>query len=306
MRERYDKHTLESAIENSYIMLDTNVLIDLYDLENEAIIELLEKLRGQMERLWLPFQVYSEYYKHRERKVKERVNRIIGLGGTISSEINLLIGRINGIYNDKNIAQERVREIGRNFLNDLNTIEMKFRQELQEYIQQTNNEEQPINIESDIIMDFVEELHITSNTEGFKGYELLEIFAEGQKRYQFSCPPGFTDKGKENVNSKEKKTFETYIRVFGDLIIWKEILRKVRRERKNLIFIENEKKKDWLTDDEKRSVPKILSDEYEESSNGGKIFIVDLLEFNFYFKDYLGISDETFKNIESRYERSNL
>lgn len=306
MRERYDKSELEEIIENSFIIMDTNVLIDLYDLETNPIKEILEKLEGNIDKIWLPFQVYTEYYKHRERKIKDRTNKVRSLGSTICSEINHLTGGVNSVYNDNNITQQQLKVIGREFLQGLSQLEVELREKLQNYINQVGDRDEFINMEIDVIRNFVEQLHTQSNTKGFTGRELLEIFEEGEKRYQFSCPPGFTDKGKEKVNSKEKKTFDTYVRVFGDLIIWKEILGKVEGQEKNLIFIENEKKKDWLTEDAQRSVPKILMDEYYEASNGGKLFIVDLLEFSFYFKDYLEMSDDTFENVKNRYQGSNL
>ena len=72
-----------------------------------------------------------------------------------------------------------------------------------------------------------------------------EIFLwceEGQGRYKKEIPPGFKD-------AKDKDG----VRKYGDLIIWKEMLKFALKQSKNIIFITDDVKADWWeTQDNKK------------------------------------------------------
>jgi hypothetical protein len=64
--------------------------------------------------------------------------------------------------------------------------------------------------------------------------DIFQWCEEGQERYKKEIPPGFKDaKNKDGV------------RKYGDLIIWKEMLRFSRSNNINIIFITDDVKADW-------------------------------------------------------------
>lgn len=65
--------------------------------------------------------------------------------------------------------------------------------------------------------------------------EVMEIVREGRFRYENSIPPGY----KDGENDK-KIGFQVY----GDLIVWKEILRYAKKEKKPVLFICDDMKED--------------------------------------------------------------
>ena len=70
----------------------------------------------------------------------------------------------------------------------------------------------------------------------------MEIVREGRFRYENSIPPGY----KDGENDK-KKGFQVY----GDLIVWKEILRYAKKEKKPVLFICDDMKEDLYRDAKK-------------------------------------------------------
>lgn len=66
---------------------------------------------------------------------------------------------------------------------------------------------------------------------------------------------------------------------YGDLIIWKEILRQVEGSRTKLIFVENETKEDWWANYSERAIQPHLLAEYKESAPNGTFCIMDLKSF---------------------------
>ena len=83
--------------------------------------------------------------------------------------------------------------------------------------------------------------------------EELEIINEGESRYRNKMPPGFKDDKKEGVGK------------FGDLFLWKEILKlPSMKEVKNIIFITNDEKNDWWYKDKKGNPLNLRSELYKE------------------------------------------
>lgn len=60
-----DEDRLEALWDESLVVLDTNVLLDLYRYSDSARIALLDVLRVLGDRLWIPHQVAKEYFDNR-------------------------------------------------------------------------------------------------------------------------------------------------------------------------------------------------------------------------------------------------
>jgi hypothetical protein len=72
----------------------------------------------------------------------------------------------------------------------------------------------------------------------FDSAKLNEIYKNGQERYEKEIPPGYEDRNKDN-NDKSGT------RKFGDLIIWFQIIEQAKTDKKPIIFVTDEQKKDW-------------------------------------------------------------
>lgn len=68
----------------------------------------------------------------------------------------------------------------------------------------------------------------------------MNIIEEGEFRYRNRIPPGYED-------AKSKEGFKQY----GDLFIWKEILKKARETKVPVIFVVNDQKADWWDNTDK-------------------------------------------------------
>lgn len=61
-----------------------------------------------------------------------------------------------------------------------------------------------------------------------------EICKEGEERYKLEIPPGY----------KDAKT-KSGDRMYGDLILWKQVIDKAKQEKKPILLITNDDKADW-------------------------------------------------------------
>jgi len=75
---------------------------------------------------------------------------------------------------------------------------------------------------------------------------LDDLYKDGEKRYLLNVPPGYMDKkDKENKDNFLYADLK-YIPMYGDLIIWKQVIEKVKNEDiDSLIFVTDDVKEDW-------------------------------------------------------------
>ena len=119
----------------------------------------------------------------------------------------------------------------------------------------------------------------------------------GKHRYEFKIPPGYGD-----LYGKEKKGTQ----IFGDLIIWKQMLEYSKEKKLPIIFITNDIKKDedWCYLDKKATEDRIYSPREElikeiKDFSGVDFWMYNLPQFLFNAKEYIqaSIDEELIQSI---------
>lgn len=66
----------------------------------------------------------------------------------------------------------------------------------------------------------------------------VQCVLDGEKRYESKTPPGYKDADKSNRHKF----------IFGDLLIWMDVIHFARNQQKNVLFVTNDVKEDWFED----------------------------------------------------------
>lgn len=197
-------------------VLDTNVLLDLYRYSDETVKELFKVIELIKDRIWIPYQVIKEYHKN--------------LNTVISGQVKKYTASIDTLKQFKSqIDEKRNHPFLNNALqNEIEAFCGKINSELEEKRKGITNLilKNPI---KDQLAD------ILNNRIGncFKEEELDAICKEGENRYLYSIPPGYKDKSKPEPDR------------YGDLIFWKEILKKNAEIDNPIILVTGDTKEDW-------------------------------------------------------------
>ena len=111
--------------------------------------------------------------------------------------------------------------------------------------------------------------------------EKLKIIQEGELRYRNEIPPGYKD--------IEKAGIEKY----GDLFIWKDIIKTAYKERAHILFISNDTKEDWWKSEknEPDDLREELQEEFLETNPFWQIHFLTLSKFFGYLSDELEIGE---------------
>lgn len=270
--------------ESLLVVFDTNVLLDLYRLPEETLEHLIDQFDEKLELFWIPKQVYIEYLRNSERNRNSQINLCKELKTKVIQNLNNLEGNVNKIFsNEGKYKSEKFKDFKIILKEDLSTLRSNMKKNLKEIEDELNKSNTIVSKDFDIINNFVKAIKADTS---FSQLELIDIYEEGEKRYKYDISPGFTDKNKNGIDK------------YGDLIIWKEILRKVNGTQCNVIFIQNEKKEDWWSGKERNQIPDVLKEEFNNATlSGSNLYMMNFDEFLNHFATMLDINGTSIDKI---------
>ena len=260
--------------EKYIIVPDTNVLLNLYRYSPDFSEFGLQCLTEVVESLYLPATVRLEFGKHCKAAFAAMEKKIENIGQGTEKQVKSARAKILSSCEQLIRLQfEGVDDLHRELAALLDALEVatkvffEERKGLQLSSHYWNG--------SDKVMELVQK--IEQNDHVLPSPSQEEIFKwceEGQDRYKKEIPPGFKDaKNKDGV------------RKYGDLIIWKELLKFAREQKKDIIFITDDVKTDWweIQNDRRAFHAKLIA---EFKKTGRSIIAFESQEF------YTAISDE--------------
>ena len=286
LSEEREKQLWESAT----IVFDSSSLLDFYlypfKHQDTIIRETFEKLQG---RLWLPNHVEFEYLKNREssilKLVPEKYNPLIKEFNEIKEPLEKVVKKIKelkdrtkkddnhphleGIFFDKLI----------NNLNDLVNEKNVIDGKLKKVITEIEKDLKKL-LSEDKVLDAINKYFQIG--EEYSYQKVMEIVSEGKLRYEFDIPPGYEDSRGQN---KKQGT-----QIFGDLIIWKQIINYATKTKNNIILICNDLKNDWCHID--KNSKRIINPREElikeiKDEAGVEFWMYNMSQFLYESKKYL-------------------
>lgn len=242
--------------EGAVIVLDTNILLNLYrysENTRDDILSVMEKLK---DRLWMPYQVGLEYYNNRVKTFSAIADMQKGFKKKLDDGKTSLLNVFNNQETSRHPHMNK-EELG-------NVYDEAVKQVMEYVDRQTSRLHDYAN--DDIVLRKLLDIYNGKVGENFTTEELLKIYEEGEVRSAGLLPPGFMDeKDKRGQGSRH---------LFGDLIVWKEILNYSKAKNVDVIFVTEDSKDDWWEKkDGKLSPHKELIREFRKESGGHTILM---------------------------------
>lgn len=252
------------------IVFDTNVLLSLYRLSHESQEEILSVMRGYKERLWLPHQVGYEYHENR----LENATRPIELLKGLEKKVLDFEKSIKDAYSSNPYVEYKKLETS------LTSLKMRFSKLAKEWLESC-----PQPIKNDDILTSLTGLFDGKIGKEYDSTRLSEIYTIGKERYDSKIPPGYKDAGKETGDRH----------IYGDLIIWLQIIEKAKEANKDVIFVTDDCKEDWWASykDDKLGPRRELIREFRKEAGNHIIWFYTTERFLTYAKTELGASVKT-------------
>lgn len=217
---------IEDAWTNGVFAFDANTLLNLYRYTDVTRKDFLHVLKFIKENLFIPFQVAFEYLNNRIKVIDDLEKSYIDLEQSYNNIFqNNLKTAINNYKRHPSIEIQSLLKQNEDFLNKISLLLEK------------QKKKHPDFKTKDYILDELTLLfECCIGKEPLKS-DLKKIYEEGKDRYLEEIPPGYKD-----LKEKEKKGQR---HLYGDLLIWKELIEYSKRNKKPLIFVTDDGKDDW-------------------------------------------------------------
>jgi len=283
----YDKYTLTEDDEKNlwqecFFVFDSSVLLNFYNYPKSTRQQIYAGIFENKElkdKLWIPSHVQFEYLKNRKSVIKKPLksydnpekilNEIQSRCEEIEKKTESLKQETKKSDAHPHIDQEDFEPFESaisSYKAAITVFDKNVRDKFKERQVEIENLEK-----NDTVLESFKKYFSVGREYNFE--EIIEITKEGKHRYEFKIPPGY-----EDLQSKEKIGTQ----IFGDLIIWKQILEFAFEKKTNIVFICDDLKEDWwiLKDKKNLSAREELIKEFSDKT-GKRFWMYDQRQFVF-------------------------
>lgn len=240
--------------QEAIIVLDTSAICGLYELTDHYRQIMVSILSCLKDRIWIPNQVRVEYLRNRTKSINNPKAEKYSMPSVINDKFvvevrDLVKSWESNKYFHPFLDEDKLNLVKKE-IEDANEHIRIVKETISEQYKLRQQEISDI-VDADNLLEFVNTLDTGTPLDFL---HIKAIMQEGDFRFRNQIPPGYYDFGKEGG-----------VRKYGDLIIWKGIIDYARVNHKDIIFISNDLKPDWV---------------YQEGEHKGKPLTELLAEFN--------------------------
>ena len=295
---RPDENKFREYWQSATFVLDANILLNMYRYPEEARKQLLSVLQNIETRIWVPHQAALEFQRNRVSVIAEQKKRFSDVRKVLESSRTGMRSELENLQLKKRHSSIQPDEL----ITVLDEQISSFLSKLEEL------EASQLSVaDHDPIRENLDQLLKGKVGEPFSQDEISKIYQEGEARFKHEKPPGYKDQKKETENKSDIFSYAgvTYQRKYGDLVLWKQIIGKAKKDSiHSLIFLTDDEKEDWWWITESQGKKKIgprpeLVDEISREAKTNFFYMYNSEQFLKYSKDYLNtqVTDESISQV---------
>lgn len=257
-----DKKT-KQIWKSGLVVFDTNILLNLYRYNKKTCTDILNYMGTLGDQLWIPYQVGWEYNNNRMEVAYKSQAACDTLRDRLDSDRTSLENFFKQHFHHHPYLQQkeffkrydRYNKYLKKYLNELKQNDNKY-------------------FDNDTILENLGKIYEGRVGDDCTDDELKTVYEEGKRRYAGKIPPGYKD------NTDEKKAAgERHL--YGDLIVWMQIIKKAKDSGKDVIFVSEDLKEDWMLEfrGKKYGPRRELIREFHEQTKNHYILIYNQEQF---------------------------
>jgi len=285
-------------------IFDTNVWLGLYMLHPDIIAKLVKGFGDNKGKIWIPEQVAWEFNNHVSSKRKSACNKVSSISSEARTNINETKNKIN-----QNLIELRNKGLitDQKFIdavnNDLLMVKNNIEAQLKEVDETFKEDMKIIHDGNDVIKKLVDDICATNPPYKRTTVQRIALYEEGELRVKHQVPPGLTDTNKEDGDFITQER-----RRYGDFLIWHDIIKKANEltrllaqdEVLEVVFVEEEKKRDWWIARGKPEISPVLKEEFESEVGNAEIIMIPFVKLIEEYRTDFNIDKKTADEIEGK------
>ncbi len=243
---------LSKLWQEGVFVFDTNMLLNVYrytQKTRDRYFEILVLLKKRNQ-LWIPYQVAYEYQDR-------RIDVIQGQLDAYSEVSNILQATWQRLESSLEPYKRKHGFIDADKLAEGLTSAIKNAKATVTQDREKDKREYEALKKDDTLLETLERLFQGKIGNSYSKSRLEEIYRQAQLRIELRIPPGWEDEGKNNFKA------------YGDIILWFQLIDYARTQKKPIIFVTDDGKKDWWIRDSKgkpiKPLPALVQEVFVEA-----------------------------------------
>ncbi|MFJ8938622.1 PIN-like domain-containing protein [Streptomyces sp. NPDC102365] len=228
----------ERIFNSGLVVLDTNVLLNLYRSNESTRRDTLAALARLRERLWIPHQVLTEFWRNRESPTVRhhhatKANEAsAGLDKAVNAARTVVTTWLTAVQlKDSEEAVERTDRDLTELAKAVDSLKTFIRAQAEcDALKETAN------THTDPVLNALEPLLRGRIGDPLPPDEYDEAVKDAQERADEGIPPGY-----EDFRTKEPEL------AAGDYLVWVQLMAEARRRGCDVLLVTGDVKKDWWT-----------------------------------------------------------
>lgn len=295
----------KSFYTDGMVVLDTNVLLSLYEYTTPARDQIVAALEQIKDRLWLPYQVGLEFVRGRHRVIENRTSRLRKATAEVDARLDEIKKSLSAASRDienllKKYAydEESAVDLNKETADSLKEQIPLWRKMLLVHVDNMKSQQDivlnKLQGDDDPVLRRVAELYGSRiGSPPLPDVTRSRVSEAVEYRFPNRIPPGFADAGKDSG-----------LHSAGDFLLWEEVIEKAKElpAPRRVLLISGDVKEDWYEPAEKgrgeRPWPS-LHDELMQRSDG-RLCLEKPGEFFLGVKKFLDaeLAEQTFEEID--------
>ncbi|MFK5646800.1 PIN domain-containing protein [Ornithinimicrobium sp. LYQ121] len=222
---------LQEAVKGWLVVLDTNVLLHLYNYQGQALDDFMRVFEALGERLFVPHQVLDEFWRNRSTVLRENKGRHLERE-TIERAFDSIASDLSKWYQR---AVSRTDELPEDVIRELDEAREAVLACMDGLVEQrSTTADTPT--QQDPVISRLERLLAGKVGTAPSERQRAELLEEGKRRIQRRIPPGYMD--------AEKKPE----RAVGDFVVWRQVMDESQSRGLPVLLVTQDTKEDWWAD----------------------------------------------------------
>lgn len=236
---------IERVWNEGAIVFDSSSLLNFYRYSEETCKSLFKVITHFEERLWIPYQVASEYHRNRLTVIKESEK----LYTECSLSVKKLLATLESTRQHPFVATPLLHKT-QNSLNELlKDIDKRAKEIASKY-------------DTDEYYEKIAQLYMNRVGPPPDASQAESLLSEAKRRCEAKIPPGFKDADKDG----SKK--------YGDAVLWLQLLEHMKDKKQPVLLVTDDGKEDWWNSANGKTIGPLpeLIDEYKRVA--GDLFLL--------------------------------